>query len=98
MKRIYIVEGSTGAYLDRYSWLAKAFTDELKAKEFAEMLNCAAKGLFDALDAAGISIYDMDDPENSYIIDRFPDLKKDEQFSMDDIATFYIVRTCELEV
>lgn len=97
MKTIYIVEGSTGAYSDSYSWLVRAFTDETKAEEFAVILNNTAKGLFDALDAEGISVYDMNDPDYSYIKDRFPDLKKDSEFSMDYTGTRYIVSECELE-
>ena len=95
--KIYIVEGSTGAYSDRYSWFVKAFTSKVKALELVVILNAAAKGLFDALDDAGISSYCMNDPENSYIMDRFPDLKKDNQFSMDYTGTSYAVLTCELE-
>lgn len=97
MSEIYIVEGSTGAYSDTYSWLVKAFTSKVKAVELAIDLNNAAKGLFDALDEAGISFYYMNDPENSYIIDRFPELKNDKDFSMDYTGTFYRVLTCELE-
>lgn len=96
MKTIYIVEGSTGAYSDRHNWLVRAFTNEAKAKEFAEMLDCLAKALRDALDEAEISYYYMNDPENSYILDRFPDLKKDNQFSMDYTGTSYKVFPCEL--
>ena len=97
MKTIYIVEGTTGAYSDRYDWFVKAFTSKVKAKELADELNCAANGLFDALDAEGISVYDMNDPDYSYIKDRFPDLKKDSEFSMDYTGTGYIVSECELE-
>ena len=97
MSEIYIVEGSTGAYSDRHNWLVKAFTSKAKAVELATDLNNAANGLFYALDAEGISSYYMNDPEYSYIMDRFPGIKKDSRFSMDYTGTSYTVLTCELE-
>ena len=97
MSEIYIVEGTTGAYSDKYSWIVKAFTSDVKAKELADELNCAANGLFYALDEAGVCSYYMNDPEYSYIMDRFPGIKKDSRFSMDYTGTSYTVLTCELE-
>lgn len=39
MKKIYVIEGSTGEYSDRCDWLVKAFTSEAKAEEFVKALD-----------------------------------------------------------
>ena len=42
MKLVYIVEGKTGTYEDRYSWICKIFNDLEKAEDFVNVLQCAA--------------------------------------------------------
>jgi hypothetical protein len=39
MKNIYLVEGSTGEYSNRDTWMVKAFTSKAKAEELVKVLD-----------------------------------------------------------
>ena len=43
MKTVYLVQGRTGCYEDRYIWIAKSFFSEKKAKDLCEELNKVAR-------------------------------------------------------
>ena len=43
--KIYIVEGSTGAYSDKVTWLVKAFSDKGKADLLCKELQEASDGI-----------------------------------------------------
>lgn len=45
MRKIYVVEGSTGEYSDHCEWPVRAFVSEKKAKEFVERVSAEYRKL-----------------------------------------------------
>ena len=95
--KIYIVEGSTGEYSDKYNWLVKAFSDREKADLLCKELQEAADSIQKEFDEINVSIYYMYDEKYRYILDKFPKHKEDPSFAMRYTGTFYSVVECELE-
>lgn len=94
--KIYIVEGSTGAYSDITTWLVKAFSDKGKADLLCRELREAAEGIKKEFDEINICTYYMYDEKYRYIFDKFPKIKEDPSFDMDFTGTYYRVIECEL--
>ena len=95
--KIYIVEGSTGAYSDITTWLVKAFSDKGKADLLCKELQEAAEGIRNGFDEINVSIYYIYDEKYRYILDKFPKYKEDPSFDMTYTGTFYDVVECGLE-
>lgn len=86
MKKIYIVQGSTGEYSDRMEWPVCAFEQAERAKELAERLSEMARLVF--IKCGGNT--DMAMPEVKAIVELDP------RFLMDYTGTFYTVYDVEV--
>ena len=95
--KIYIVEGSTGAYSEMCVWLVKAFSNKEKADLLCKELQEAAKGIEREFAEINVSTYYTNCEKYKYIWDKFPKLKEDRLFDMSYTGTFYSVVECELE-
>ncbi len=89
MKKVYIIEGHTGEYSDRYSWTVMAYLDADKASAKQALLTEKLQEF--GLGGGFVGDWDMRN-NNAEKMREF-----DEKFSCDYTGTHYSIETVDLE-
>lgn len=96
MTNIYIVEGRTGQYEDKSSWIVGAFKDKNKATTFADDCNKEAQRIEKFLhkhDMQPCQIYCIEDEK----LEKEAKHKYDSDFQMDTNGTRYRMYSVEMK-
>ena len=95
--KVYIVSGFTGEYSDYTEWIAKAYIDEIKAKDYLTVLNNKLKEMdvFYDEDYELASVFKWNINDKKLLALDVSTL--DERFKMDYTGTGYKLMVVEVE-
>ena len=88
--RIYQIVGNTGEYEDASEWVAKSFTNEIKAKDYLHFLTNKLKDL-----KGEASWYNLYFDKEGEIIEKMKPF--DNNFQLDYTGTYYSLQEFDVE-